>query len=102
MEHWKKVHRKHCKYMANKKPSSVEKHSDNCSKCKYEEDNFEDIRQDNNPFYPCHIKYSYKKPTEDAQGLVRDFISLGELCGQFVSKMDKNLSILQHIVVKLT
>ena len=102
MEHWKKVHRKHCKYMANKKSSSVKKHSDNCSKCKYEEDSFEDIKQVDNPFYPCHIKYSYNKPKEDGEGvIVRDYISLGELGGQFVSKMDKNLSILQHIAVKL-
>merc|ERR1711862_822542 len=65
-EHWKKVHRKHCKYMAKQKSGSVKRHSDNCSKCKYEKDYSEDIKKVDNPFYPCHIKYSYKKPTEDA------------------------------------
>ena len=108
MEHWKKVHNKHCKYLAKKKSSPVENHNENCKKCVVEEESFEDIKQFDNPLYPCHIKHSYKKDTNDVkedekpvEDRVQDCIGLGELSGQFISKMDKNISILQHISVKL-
>jgi len=114
-EHWEKVHKKHCKYLAGKKINPISKHSaSDCPKCKIEEEvTSEAIIQVDNPVYPCHIEYSYRDTKKEVmQEVIKDkfgdtrqvpiFVSVGEMTGKFISKQDKTLSILQQIFLKIS
>ena len=91
-EHWKKVHKKHCKYLSGQEPSPILSHGSgaDCRKCKSMKDRL--------GVFPCHIQQSFSGPLREWMlPDVRQCVQLGELTGHFVSKLDKNISILQQI-----
>jgi len=110
-EHWKKVHKKHCRYLAGKDTSPIIRHDVlNCPKCKVEKASLKEsptaVHDASNPMYPCHIKHSFNlssagKEKEFMMQEIRHFAPIGELSGQFVSKHDQNISILQQIFLKI-
>jgi len=98
-EHWKKVHKKHCKYLSGKEPSPILSHGSGqeCHKCQslLEDD-------DGMGFFLCHIQQSFPGLLRERMlPDVRQCVQLGELTGHFVSKLDKNISILQQIFVMI-
>jgi len=98
-EHWKKVHKKHCKYLSGKEPSPILSHGsgEECHKCQSFLDDDDDLG-----FSPCHIQQSFPGLLRERMlPDVRQCVQLGELTGHFVSKLDKNISILQQIFAKI-
>jgi len=94
-EHWKKVHKKHCKYLAGTEPSSIPAHGApaDCKKCQSK------LADKAGDVYPCHIQQSFPGPMrENMLPGVRQCVPLGEITGHYVSKQDKNISILQQIL----
>ena len=114
LEHWKKVHSKHCKFLAGKAVKQNSRHSqDTCPKCRVEiQIGSENIVKDDNPFYPCHLEQSFPgvssagyklRKLEKGPIITGDLcIPLGEVTGQYVSKHEKNISILQQIIFKIS
>jgi len=97
-EHWKKVHKKHCKYLSGAEPSPILAHGApaDCKKCQSK------LADEADEVYPCHIQQSFTGSSrKEMLTGVRQCVSLGELTGQFVSKHDKNISILQQMLALL-
>jgi len=97
-EHWKKVHKKHCKYLAGTEPSPILAHGApaDCKKCQSW------LADESGDVYPCHIQQSFPEPMNEYMlPGVRQCVPLGEVTGYYVSKQDKNISILQQILALL-
>jgi len=102
LEHWKKVHKKHCKYLSGKEKSPISRHGEDCHICRREADKCIPTYKVHNPEYPCHVKWSYQGDHIAVMlKRVNYYVSTGELTGQFISKHDKNIAILQQIWVKI-
>jgi len=97
-EHWKKVHKKHCKYLAGTEPSPILAHGApaDCKKCQSK------LADEAGDVYPCHIRQSFPRPMREwmLPG-VRQCVPLGEITGHYVSKQDKNIAILQQMLALL-
>jgi len=97
-EHWKKVHKKHCKYLSGADPSPILAHGApaDCKKCQSK------LTDEAVNVYPCHIQQSFSGPLREMMlPGVRQCVPLGEVTGHYVSKHDKNVSILQQILALL-
>lgn len=98
-EHWKKVHKKHCKYLAGKSGWNEWRHGENCRGCKNEIEASGSVKQVDNPVYPCYIKHSY-------EGTKKYFMARSPRrwsadWNKYISKLDKNIAIIQKIFIKL-
>lgn len=114
LEHWKKVHKRHCKYLAGKSIKPNSRHcKETCPKCKLYRDTSHGMGNQDNPIYPCHIEESFPGISTGfkLRAMIEDpvpymitgamCISLGELTGNFISKHEKKICILQQIFFKV-
>ena len=121
LEHYNKVHHKHCKYLAGIKVREKSVHQvENCPKCQIVETlPADEFANPSSSAYPCifigsenfHTFFTKKNPSTDQMQLffpggansTGGFwpTNLGEISGKFTSDLEQCLSVLTHICVKL-
>merc|ERR1719319_1897871 len=106
LEHWNKVHKKHCKYLAGIKVRDKAGHEPNfCPKCQEVEGvNMQrEIPNPNSGIFPCMF-------VTEAGSLKNRFnwrfrneaIVMGEISGKFTCRAEHCFSIITHICLKLS
>jgi hypothetical protein len=102
-----KVHKKHCKYLAEEKVMPLSMHEEaNCAGCKKQKASaMAGLSNPDNPVLGCHLS-NHSQPhvfIEDGCGLETGPLPfpLGEMSGQFSTKVDATLSLMMQIVQKM-
>ena len=112
-EHWIKVHKKHCKYLAGQK---VVPNSRTCSLCDDEmRIGKSALSRPSNPNYGCYVQFSfpqrnqYSRHTEVVMGVNRPIKNGGtmiaqlpfEVTGRLLTRPEQVLSLMQSILYKM-
>ena len=99
-EHWMKVHKKHCKYLAEEKVMPLSMHEEaNCTGCKKQKvTGRAELSKPDNPVLGCHLS-NHSQPhvfSEDGVSLETGPLPfpLGEMSGHFSTKVDATLSLM--------
>jgi len=111
MEHWVKVHKQHCKYLADQKVMPQSRHDPaNCPTCVQEAKfGLAEISKADNPILRCPFPSrgifvpTLHKPDYGNGGRTTAHIpfQLGEISGQFPTKAEHSISILLHLLLKM-
>jgi len=109
VEHWVKVHKEQCKYLAEKKvlPQAIHDPA-SCPGClKQTEIGLREMAKVDNPWFGCPFE-SYFVPKVFVPNFVEGGIisspipfTLGEMSGKFLTKTEHTISILMHLLHKM-
>jgi len=108
-EHWEKVHKKQCKYLAREKVKPLSRHDPgNCSGCKQQADTgLVEMAKQNNPVLGCGIPKDFDPiifplGVKDSNKIPAPLpIQLGEMSGKFQTKQEHTVSIAIRILNKM-
>ena len=119
-EHWKSLHRSHCKYLTGKEKLAGS--SDNCVSCKKTSVDYKQLHKKDSPGMACYFKYfesehnlfkkefvkllrnnmnSSKTTSEKYEGSSNFPFEFGEITGNYIDYLDKLLSNLQSLLCHL-
>jgi len=100
LEHWNKVHRKHCKYLAGTKVKDKAGHKPNfCPKCQIGQgvNKEKEFSSPNSGIFPC----MFVTEAGSLKNKFHDAIVMGEISGKFTCQAEHCFSIFTHCCLKL-
>jgi len=109
-EHWEKVHKKQCKYLAKEKVFPLSRHDQiTCQGCKDERETggLDEMAKLDNPILGCYMSKVGCLPVVCLPGVEGDIseaplpFQLGEMSGKFQTKQEHTISIILHIMYKM-
>jgi len=103
-EHWHNTHKKHCKYMSEKKVLTTGKHKDSaCLACKEESQAGKEIVAEAfSSALPCIMSPGNRRLTNLSMfDNVYGSIPLPEMTGKFYSKLDNSITLSMRILMKM-
>jgi len=108
-EHWKKVHKHHCKYLAKEKERKKSRHDPaSCPGCmKQAEIGLTEMSKADNPYLGCPWTINHLPPLprpRNAGGQDEPVplpFKLGEMCGEWQTKAENMVSIMTELLHKM-
>jgi len=104
-EHWHNTHKKHCKYLGNKKVLRNAKHKETtCQVCKEEAGvKKEEMFRESNPILPCTMSRANKQLMDIDESFSDGLphVALAEMTGVFHTKVEATIATFMRILVKM-
>ena len=98
-EHWEKVHKKHCRYMAETKVLAKSWHDEStCLVCR---EVTEDMSKPDSPVLPCTMALANQGMMKTCEAAYSPGLPLAEMTGQFRTKVEATVTIMMRILLKM-
>ena len=97
-EHWHKLHKKQCKYLAEVKVLPLSKHDEAaCLMCK----GAKDVSQPGSPVLPCTLSVAHQAMMKTRMSFDLLAFPLPEMSGKFPTKAEATVTIMMQILLKM-